>query len=198
VKRAALAIVLILLALGFAGAAPAVAHTELVSSSPADGTELDAAPDSVEFVFNEDLLPQTVSVAVQAGDSPAVPAADVRVTGPTVTAPWPAAITSGPVTVNYRVVSADGHPIQGVLRFVLPAASTPAASTPAASTPAASTPAASIPSAPTPSPAGTATPIADAQPESGSLVPPIAAISLGLGIGVAIGLAYYLRSRRSP
>lgn len=187
-KRLALAIVPFLLAVGFGlglvGSTPAAAHTELVSSSPADGAELDAAPDSVELVFSEDLLPKTVSVAVQAGDAQATPAADVRVTGPTVTVPWPAEITSGPVTVNYRVVSADGHPVEGALTFALPAESSPAASTPAESSPVESSPVES-------SPAG-------AQPESGSLVPPIAAISLGLGIGIAIGLAFYLRSRRSP
>lgn len=160
-----------------AGAVPATAHTELVSSSPSDKAELDSPPAVLELTFSEDLLPETVSIAVQGADAKAVALTDVQVVGPQVTAAWPAAVTAGPVAVNYRVVSADGHPVQGALAFTLgPAASTDPSPPVASGSPA-------VPTA--------------AEPGSSSLVPPIAAISLGLGIGVAIGLAFYLRSRRS-
>jgi len=118
VKRL-LAAVLIALAMTGAGAAlapAASAHSELVSSDPADGAELPAPPTSVSFTFNEDLLPDFVRLIATnpAGVTGDLPISAVE--GPTVTAAWPAA-EGGEWTVNYRVVSQDGHPIEGGITF---------------------------------------------------------------------------------
>jgi hypothetical protein len=124
--------------LGWA-ATPAAAHSELVASDPADGASLPSAPPSATLTFNEDIAGEFTSVAVTIGGAAPAPAA-ATTAGPVVTVDLAAALAalppdtpaqSGPVgwTVAYRVVSADGHPIQGQVAFTapLPAAPTPTA-----------------------------------------------------------------------
>jgi methionine-rich copper-binding protein CopC len=141
--------------LGWA-AAPAAAHSELVSSDPANGASLPAVPPTATLTFNENIAGEFTSVAVTIGSEAPAPAAATTV-GPAVTVDLAAALAAlppdaaaqpGPVawTVAYRVVSADGHPIQGQIGFTapLPAAPTPTpAPTPSASPASEPTPTAS-------------------------------------------------------
>ena len=100
------------LVLSVAGAGPAAAHAQLVSSNPADEAVLTAMPEHVEFVFNEDINPSFAQVVV--GDGARDQAVDdVTVDGPAVRAAIPSDVTQAEVTARYRVVSADGHPISG-------------------------------------------------------------------------------------
>ncbi|HJY24351.1 MAG TPA: copper resistance CopC family protein [Actinomycetes bacterium] len=100
-------------------APPALAHTSLLSSTPADSAELDAPPAVVELVFTEPVNPELVTVVVtntagtqwQAG-APVVSAANVS-------QPLQPLTEAGEYVVAYRVVSADGHPVTGQVGFVL-------------------------------------------------------------------------------
>ncbi len=189
-KRAALvASVAAVLAVLLGATAPsASAHAELITSSPADGAVLPAAPEAVDLTFSEDLLPDTVAVSiVPDGGSPAS-LGDIAVDGSTVTVAWPAALTSGGVTIGYRVVSEDGHPVDGSVHVTIGTAS--AAASPAGTADPAADPAAEPA-------ASTAPPTATEDSSGGSGIPPLAWVSLGLAAGIAIGFAFYLR-RRPP
>ncbi len=117
-KRLLLAATLAFAVLGGGVALPTVAqaHSDLLSSDPADGATLDSPPASVSFTFNEDLLPDFVRLIATnpAGVTGDLPISAVE--GPTVTAAWPAS-EGGEWSVNYRVVSQDGHPIEGGITF---------------------------------------------------------------------------------
>lgn len=101
----------------------ALAHNALISSNPAADSVLPEAPDSIELVFNQDVKDFQPKVAITiTGHDPVevVPMVD----GPTVTADLsgldlPGADSAEPVSwrVGYRVVSADGHPVTGLLNF---------------------------------------------------------------------------------
>lgn len=107
----------------FIGGGVARAHSELVSTIPEDGQVLDAPPTEVTFTFNEDLMPDFVNFV--ATDSAGV-VTELRVTGvsgPTATIAWPADAPGGDWRVDYRVVSQDGHPVEGAISFAYAAAS---------------------------------------------------------------------------
>jgi methionine-rich copper-binding protein CopC len=101
----------------FGTSSPAFAHTDLIEAVPADGSELEVAPNSVIFTFNEELLEATVRVSIT-DESGAVVAKDVAESaGSVVTVPWPADLPVGAYSVSYRVVSGDGHPVTGEISF---------------------------------------------------------------------------------
>lgn len=119
VRRLLLAATLAVLAvLGFS-ASPALAHAELLSTDPAAGAVLASAPDVVTLTFSEpiDIGLGSVRLFDGTGDSIDVAAAEhpdgnsseVRVDLP--------ALGNGSFVVDWRVVSADGHPIQGAFTF---------------------------------------------------------------------------------
>jgi methionine-rich copper-binding protein CopC len=109
-----LAIVLALLLPEIAGA-----HAVLVKSSPARRAVLAAPPGRVELTFNERLEPAYSTVSVWA-------AGDARVDdGKIVIAPdnprrvsvGLPALKHGHYTVKYRVLSVDGHVVEGTYPF---------------------------------------------------------------------------------
>jgi len=105
--------------------APAVlAHNILISSTPAAGSVIAHAPASIELVFDQDVKPFYPQIAVTiTGHDPIQ--ITPTVTGPTVTADLtivdlpPDPPDGAPVAwqVGYRVVSADGHPVTGIINF---------------------------------------------------------------------------------
>ena len=185
---------LAMVGLGAVLAPVAQAHSELVSSDPADGATLDAPPASVSFTFNEALLPDFVRLIAT---DPAGVTADLTVSsieGPTATADWPTGAGAGEWTVSYRVVSQDGHPIEGGITFSYeapaPTTSTPAP-TSAAPTTAAPTSASPAPTSAAPSPS--ASPAADSTGGTSGLL--IAGLAVGAIIIVGVVLALVARRR---
>jgi copper resistance protein C len=96
--------------------APALAHAQLVGSTPENGGTL-GTTDRVTLTFNEDINPDFVQVVVTGPDGD-VGAGDPTVEGPLVTQPVEPT-GSGSYSAVYRVVSADGHPVSGEVRFTL-------------------------------------------------------------------------------
>jgi methionine-rich copper-binding protein CopC len=149
-----------LLAGAMATGSPAAAHTALVSSSPANGATLTTPPRTVRLVFSGAPASGTpVDVAVTLAGQEVPPAGSVRVDGSTLVIPvnLPG---SGTYTVAYRVVSADGHPVQGTVAFTVSdtpgGAAASASPSPAASASVgASASAAARPTAPVPPPKDT-------------------------------------------
>ncbi len=111
----------------------ASAHNELVSTDPADGAALDTAPPSISFTFAAEvpLTSATVTVIDQAGVRTEVPDLEHGATTSVLVAPLPA-LPGGEVTVRWRLVSDDGHPLTGRVVFTLPAAAAPATTAPTA------------------------------------------------------------------
>ncbi len=118
VKSSVLAVATMLLF--FATPAAIHAHAELTSSNPADGSALTQAPETIELAFSEDLLVDTVEIAVTNSDEELVDNIVVSTERNTVTTIWPADLPGGQYRVAYRVVSNDGHPITGVINFEYP------------------------------------------------------------------------------
>ncbi|CAB5042069.1 MAG: hypothetical protein F2923_07440 [Actinobacteria bacterium] len=121
---------LTLVALAFLalGSTPSQAHSQLVSSTPANGAVLAVAPTTVAFVFDEPLLPDldTISINTKAGVN--VVSQRVEPVGNTLSITWPATIDPGTYQVAYRIVSGDGHPVTGAILFSFGTPPTPSTS----------------------------------------------------------------------
>lgn len=103
-----------LLAIGFTTAA--FAHAGVVSTTPEDGDTLDAVPEQVVLSFNEEMnRPSFVSVT--APDGTLLAEGEAEVDGRDLVQPFDDPDQAGPYLVNYRAVSADGHPITGDFTF---------------------------------------------------------------------------------
>jgi len=96
-------------------AAPASAHSKVVSTSPADGSVLDAPPAQVSFTFDEALLPGTDTISINDEQGNVIASGAATVDGDTISMAWPADATAGVFQVAYRVVSGDGHPVSGAI-----------------------------------------------------------------------------------
>jgi copper resistance protein C len=98
------------------GAAPAAAHNRIVGSDPADGATLARTPSAVVLTFNEPAIAMGTRIAVTGPDGP-VGVGTPQLVDSTVTQPLAGGAPAGRYTVDWRVTSADGHPITGVLAF---------------------------------------------------------------------------------
>lgn len=171
--------------------APASAHDELVSSTPAADAALDPAPSEIVLTYSDNILEVGVEVTVTDADGAEWVADSPVVDGPTVTVPLQADMPGGAYTADWRVVSSDGHPISGTIPFtVTTPAPSPSASA-SASAPAAATPTDSVTSAPSTS----ATPEPTEAGLSGAHIAIIAGIVLALVIIVAAVLFFLSRRR---
>lgn len=98
------------------GMLPAAAHAELLDTVPVRGEVLTSAPEQVELRFNENVTTVRGAFQLFAPDSAAL-ALDATASDGVVTVELPAQLADGTHSVAYRVVSADGHPVGGVLTF---------------------------------------------------------------------------------
>ena len=101
----------------------ASAHSELKSSNPAQGQVVPEVPDQVELNFNQQIAPEFAAVALGPRKGCASSPLEVSVQGATVTATVTDETAkedqSGRWQLSYRVTSADGHPIEGSIDFVV-------------------------------------------------------------------------------
>jgi copper transport protein len=99
-------------------AAPASAHAELVSSSPAAGARLARPPAEVVLRFTEGvgLVDGGFRLLDDSGALVATPAEPVSADS-TVRWPMPPDLPVGRYLVSWRVVSDDGHPVAGAFSF---------------------------------------------------------------------------------
>lgn len=110
------AVFFLLFLLGLA-AGPASAHDELSSSNPAANAALSAVPPTVELTFSS--VPSGIGATVQVLDGAGEDWADgpARIIDNRAVQAVRAGAPAGAYTVNWRVVSSDSHPIEGVLEF---------------------------------------------------------------------------------
>ncbi|MFF2620999.1 copper resistance CopC family protein [Oerskovia jenensis] len=124
---AALATLAATLLLGVVGATPAQAHDRIISSDPADGAQLAAAPAALTMTFSTEPLAVEPQVVVTDTAGTVVAQGSPTIEGTSATFPWPAELTGDTYTVAWRVVSSDGHPIEGTFSFAVAAAPEPVA-----------------------------------------------------------------------
>lgn len=110
---------LLAVVLSMIGVAPVNAHDQLISSSPADGARLDAAPTQVELQFTADIMTIGALVMVVDGAGTEWVAGDAVIDARTLTVPLAADMPVAGYQVRWRVVSSDGHPISGVIPFTI-------------------------------------------------------------------------------
>ena len=193
--------------LALAVARPALAarpprwHATLLSSEPAKGSTVASSPARIYLVFSEEVEPSLgrirlvgpggrVVALAATGDPRNVSALVARVTTPLDNGTW---------RVEWRIVSEDGHPIDGDFTFAVGAPGTgggAAAAPPTSGDEAHDT---SVSASPTTSDSGTS--VADTATAASSAmrdVPVLPALLRGLGVGVLTalaGLLYFLGTR---
>jgi copper resistance protein C len=118
------------------GASPAFAHTRLESSDPADGASLSAAPEAVSLTFSESIDAEFATVSVVGPDGTDYQTGQVSASDGVVRTAVSPLGPAGRYEIGYRVVSDDGHPVQGVVAFTLTTPRPAAAPSPAAAAPA--------------------------------------------------------------
>ena len=115
------ALVAVVALLAGAGTGVAAAHSALTGSSPEGGASLRTAPDRVTLTFNEDLQKEYAVLRVVGPDNhfweKGAPVIDGRTASATLDGLGPV----GEYRINYRVTSADGHPVEGQVVFELTA-----------------------------------------------------------------------------
>ncbi|MGK9147162.1 copper resistance protein CopC [Plantibacter flavus] len=116
------------------GASPASAHDQLLASTPDDGAALDASPPEVTLQYSESVLTIGAIVLLVDQDERNWITGEPILNGSDVTARVDDALPTGAYEVRWRVVSADGHPISGVIPFTVGGAA-PAERARATSTP---------------------------------------------------------------
>jgi copper transport protein len=106
-------------------AAPAaLAHARLLSTDPAEGAVLSRAPAQVTVRFDEVVRVLGGTVVVRNSDRRSVVAGTPRASGQTVTIPL-RQLPDGDYTVRWRILSDDGHTIEGVFAFAVGAGRSP-------------------------------------------------------------------------
>jgi methionine-rich copper-binding protein CopC len=155
-------------------AAPALAHSDLVSADPADGSVLEAAPATVLLSFSEPIAEGTAAVSMEDDTGMVVRILDLQVQDADLVVAWPPGMTGTDYNLNYRVVSADGHPVEGSLAYTL-----------AATAPEVGASAVPAPTAAAPAPGDTE----DAPSGPNATV---IAIAVGIGVGMLVGLILVL------
>lgn len=201
-RRPAVALLLLAALLAaVASALPAVAHTVLRSSVPADGAVVPIPPQRVELRFDGSVVTLGTEVAV-GGPAGPLGLEPVVVEGATVTQPLPQDLPAGTYTVAWRATSADGHPVSGELTF---SADAPSASQPPTAQESAPAPPSTQPDplpqpdpSPQPEPSSTDA-VVGASPPGGGGLPTVAWVVLGGGAVAALGGATVaLKGRRPP
>ncbi|HWT32634.1 MAG TPA: copper resistance CopC family protein [Microbacterium sp.] len=140
-RIAAVAASLLLAAAGVVVTAlPASAHDQLISTSPANGSTVATLPAQVTLTFGEVVLDTDGGTQVKVTDA----TGKVIDAGPTevqdnVVSQRVNGAAAGPVTVLWRVISEDGHPVSGEFTFTVQSGTTsaPAPSSTPTATPAA-------------------------------------------------------------
>lgn len=116
IRRLTVVFVLACLAL-VSSVTPALAHAELISSNPAKDASLNTPPLQIQLTFNEPVSPQAITVTGPENTQWTV--GQIKVEGPTVTAPVSPVGPEGQYTISYRVLSEDNDVVSGTVVFKL-------------------------------------------------------------------------------
>ena len=93
--------------------APAQAHDTLLESDPADGATLETSPEAITLTYSADILDVSPLVRITDEDGEQLAEITPSIDGPVATAALEEPLPAGESTIQWRVVSSDGHPIEG-------------------------------------------------------------------------------------
>ncbi|MGI9824428.1 copper resistance CopC family protein [Agromyces sp. Marseille-Q5079] len=116
-------------------AAPAYAHESIQSTSPAEETVVETAPERIVLEYTDEVLPMGAIIIVDDTDGADWVVGDAVVDQNTVTAELEPGMPDGVYNVRWRAISADGHPISDIYQFgvgtstQLPSSAAPSATT---------------------------------------------------------------------
>lgn len=104
-------------AVAFVSAPTALAHDSVEGTTPADGSTVATVPDKVQLTFNEPpiRIGSEIKITDSSGANWAVGGVDIL--DKAVTQSLRPGAPAGRYTVQWRVVSADSHPIEGTFSF---------------------------------------------------------------------------------
>ncbi|ASW54832.1 copper resistance CopC family protein [Plantactinospora sp. KBS50] len=185
-----------------APAGPAAAHTALLRSTPAADSRLSTAPKQITLEFLQSLDPAYTTIVLSDANRQRVPTGAPAVEGTKGTVTIDRPLGNGSYTVAYRVVSSDGHPVQGSYSFAVadPAASATPDSAAATDAPAgtdATGAAVADGAASGPAEAASGPAEATAAGSGGSGGTTLAMLAAGIAVAVAAGAAGFLLRRRT-
>lgn len=110
---------------------PASAHDQLISTNPADGSTLAKLPAQVTLTFGEVVLDNDGGTQVKVTDSTGKTInSGATIVKDNVVTQAVAGGATGTVTVLWRVISEDGHPVSGEFSFTVQGAGTTLAPVP--------------------------------------------------------------------
>ncbi|RSM58404.1 copper resistance protein CopC [Actinoplanes sp. ATCC 53533] len=170
-------------------AGPALAHNQLVSAKPDRNAVLRKAPTAVTLAFLQRLNPDFTTIVVSDAAKRPIPASAPTIKAKSATVTLDQALGNGAYQVAYRVVSVDGHTVQGKYTFTVADPSAPAAD-------AAPSAAASAPEAAPPASASAPTVAVAPAAGSGGAADGMPIALIGLGVVLAAGAGYLYVSRR--
>ena len=102
----------------FAFSSTASAHTGLTSSSPADGEEITEDIHEIVLEFNTKI--ETIStVKVFNENKEEIIVRNTQVSDNVMTGGFMSPLDNGTYTVEWKIIGADGHPIQGTYSFMV-------------------------------------------------------------------------------
>ncbi|MEV6154279.1 copper resistance CopC family protein [Nonomuraea sp. NPDC052129] len=181
-----------LVLLGTAG--PALAHDALKSSDPAKGATVESV-DEVKLEFTSGV--RIPVVVVRGAEGTAHQSGDPRADGKVVTQELKGALPDGKYTIAYRVVSSDGHPIEGEIPFTVKGAPSPSPS-PSAPSPSAQpqAPVTEAPAAQTQAQAPASAVPADQAGAASTSFPVWLIVVVGALVGVGIGFLLSARNKK--
>jgi copper resistance protein C len=176
-------------------AAPALAHDALKSSDPAKGATVKSVDEVTLEFTNKVRMPFVVvrgpgDVQHQAGD----PDLD----GPVVTQKLKGELPDGEYTIAYRVVSSDGHPIDGEIPFTVKGATPSPTASPSASSEASPAETASAPATVTATEPPVTEPATEqaAAEETSTAFPVWLLVVVGALAGIGIGFLISARKKK--
>lgn len=101
----------------FAPISSASAHTDLVSTSPAADSDVNAAQEFISITFAEPMLMEGAAIVVVDATDATLDSPAPTQEGATLSIPWPVGLTPGQVTVQWRATGADGHVLSDEFTF---------------------------------------------------------------------------------
>ena len=96
---------------------PAKAHDQLISSSPETDEVLTAAPKAIELIYSAEIMEVGADVRLLDAEKNQLETSEIKVDGAVVYTEIPELLVNGEYSIIWRVVSSDGHPIDGVIPF---------------------------------------------------------------------------------
>ncbi len=100
--------------------AMAFGHATIISSNPSPNEAMDTLPEKISIQFSENIQPAFHSLEVFSQDGDKIQIQDSAISEQSETvleAKWKGTIDEGIYYIKWRVVSSDGHPIEGTIPF---------------------------------------------------------------------------------